>query len=147
MSYSLQAIVGASDMMEICRSDGLACVALTDRLAMVPLNLALRERFDIPALPLTDEDEKPALPESLAALCSKLSKDRTVAYLEAQFFGGAGLQAHILFREGAMIGKPVVAVDAINQALRQFGVHAGPDVDEFDVVGLGRHRHTHRWTG
>ncbi|MFC4312395.1 hypothetical protein ACFPN2_25150 [Steroidobacter flavus] len=145
MSYTLQVIVGASDMVEICRSEGLAYVALTDRLALVPLNLALRERFDIPNLPLTDEDEEPVLPESLGALGRKLSKDGTVAYLEAQFFGGAGSQAHVLFRQGTMIGEPVVAGDAINQALRQFGVQSSSGADEFDGVGLGRHRHTDRW--
>lgn len=45
-----------------------------------------------------------------------------MAYLEAEIFGGVGLQAYVLFRDGTMLGAPVRAVDAINQALRHLGV-------------------------
>jgi hypothetical protein len=144
--YTLQAILGTREMLEKWRDERLAYVDLTERLAMVPLTEALRKRFEIPHLPLTDEgDETPAVPESLGSLCMKLSRDGLIAYLEAEIFGGAGLQAHALFRNGSMIGETVVAEDAINQALRYFGVCPAPDVDEFDAVGLGRHRETDDW--
>lgn len=35
----------------------------------------------------------------------------------------------------------------VSQALRQLGVSGGHEGwDEFEVLGLGRHRHTERWT-
>src|SRR3989440_7835863 len=34
---------------------------------------------------------------------------------------------------------------AFNQALRQLGVPRGAAFDEFEAVGLGRHRHTEDW--
>jgi hypothetical protein len=145
MSYTLQAILSTREMLERWRSESLGYVKLTERLAMVPLTKILLERFDIPEFPLTDEGEEPALPESLGSLCRKLSRDGLVVYLEAEIFGGAGLQAYVLFSNGTMIGKPVVAEDAINQGLRHFGVHSSSDVDEFDAVGLGRHRDTVEW--
>jgi hypothetical protein len=33
----------------------------------------------------------------------------------------------------------------ISQALRIIGVVAEQEMDEFDTVGLGKHRETHRW--
>ena len=145
MSYTLQAIIGAREVFEKWRNEGLAHVELTDMLTMIPLTAALRTRFDIPRLPLTDEGEQPVLPDSLNSLCKELSRAGLVAYVEAEFFGGAGSQAHVLFSQGTMIAGPVVAERAINQALRQLSVHSESNMDEFDAVGLGRHRHTDAW--
>jgi hypothetical protein len=112
---------------------------------MIPLTSELRHRLGIPDLPLTDEDDRPVVPESLDALCRKLSLHGLVVYLEAEFWGGQGMQAHALFRAGAALGPPVVAEDAINPALRQLGVHPDPHGDEVAAVGLGRHRDADAW--
>jgi hypothetical protein len=68
-----------------------------------------------------------------------------VAYLEAEFFGGVGMQAHVLCRDGVVLGPPVVREDAINQALRHFNVRLGSHHDEFAAMGLGRYRDTDAW--
>lgn len=34
---------------------------------------------------------------------------------------------------------------AISQAIRKLGIMAAEGKDEFDTVGLGRYRKTHRW--
>ncbi len=47
-------------------------------------------------------------PSRWVRLCKTLSQDGSVAYLEAEFFGGAGSQAQVLFRHGAMIGGPLL---------------------------------------
>jgi len=145
MSYTLQAIVGARELLEDAREHGLAAVELSDTLVMVPLTDEVRRRFGIPEYPLTDEDKEPVLPESLGSLCRTLSHRRVVAYLEAEIFGGVGMQAHVLFRDGVALSPPVVGIGAINQALRHFDVRVGGHYDEFDAVGLGRHRDTDGW--
>lgn len=145
MSYTLQAIVGTREVLRSRREDGLHYVELNGGLVMVPLISELRQRHGIPHLPLTDEADGPAVPGSLAALCRELSQHGLVAYLEAEFWGGQGVQAHALFRAGVAVGSPVVAEHAINQALRQFGVQPGSHHDEFEAVGLGRHRDTDDW--
>jgi hypothetical protein len=75
----------------------------------------------------------------------ELSRNGLVAYLEAEFFGGTGTQAHVLFRDGHMLGIPVIAKDAINRALKAFNVPVGASHDEFAAVGLGRCRDTEDW--
>ena len=84
-------------------------------------------------------------PPALLKLCEDLSKRETIAYVEAEIFGGAGTQAYIIFSKGKQIGLPVVSDDAINQALRLLGVSKAGAVDEFEAVGLGRYRSTDEW--
>jgi hypothetical protein len=33
----------------------------------------------------------------------------------------------------------------INLVLRELGVQAAAEMDEFDTLGLGQHRHTDKW--
>jgi hypothetical protein len=145
MTYTLQAIVGTRAVLGSRHEDGLDYIELNGGLVMVPLISELRDSHGIPDLPLTDEADEAVVPGPLEAVCRKLSQHGLVAYLEAEFWGGQGMQAHALFRAGVALGLPVVAEDAINQALRQFGVQPGPHHDEFEAVGLGRHRDTDDW--
>src|SRR5262249_61635764 len=102
--------------------------------------------YSFPFCPLTDEGVA-ELPQTLAELCCRLSRLGTVAYIEAEIFGGAGTQAHVIFNRGAAQGSAVVSEHAINEALRILGIKASGAFDEFDAVGLGRHRHTDDWLG
>ncbi|MFC7613506.1 hypothetical protein ACFQV2_07705 [Actinokineospora soli] len=84
--------------------------------------------------------------EALAA-CSALGP---VAYVEAEYFGGHGSQAAQVWDGGEAVLGPDVDPSAgtpISQALRRLGVARGPDGDEFDAVGLGRHRDPEDWLG
>lgn len=111
---------------------------------MLPLSTEALKVHDIPFRPLTDAAEK-ELPPQLLKLCEQLSKQCTLAYVEAEFFGGTGAQAHALFSEGKAIGQAVVSENAINDALRYLGVAKGEARDEFEAVGLGQHRDTDEW--
>jgi hypothetical protein len=145
MSYMLQAIVGSSDSLGDAGSEQLVTIEMTAILKMAPLTTDVRERHDIPFLPLTDGDVE-ALPLSLDLLCRKLSRRGLIAYIEAEFWGGSGEQAHVLYKDGVALGSPVIAEHAINQALRHFGILPGDHHDEFAAVGLGRFRKTDDWT-
>jgi hypothetical protein len=78
------------------------------------------------------------------------------AYIEAEFFGGAGMQAAFVWEEGRMAFGPEISGGAINAALRQLGIQDEatatlhglplmPGKDPFDMTGLGRHRSVEGW--
>ncbi|WP_327003702.1 hypothetical protein OHA72_53010 [Dactylosporangium sp. NBC_01737] len=62
----------------------------------------------------------------------------TFALVMTDYFGGAGDQWACVFTAGQRTG----GVRTVNDALRALGVQATGGTDEFDTVGLGRHRHT-----
>jgi hypothetical protein len=96
------------------------------------------------------------LPQALADALADISQFGAVAYLEAEFFGGYGIQASVIWEGGEIVLGPLIeeeddpvrrlAEAAINRALRRLGVEKEEDaLDEFDTVDLGRHRHTEEW--
>ncbi|WP_157538926.1 hypothetical protein [Hydrogenophaga flava] len=144
MAYMIQAIVTKERDATEQLPEHLRWVSLKASLHMLPLGDDAAKFHGIPLLPFTDEGETEA-PSPLARLCEVLSQNRTIAYIEAEIFGGSGTQASVIFSNGVQVGQPIVADDAINQALRGLGVSKGNAFDEFEAVGLGRHRDTDRW--
>lgn len=100
-----------------------------------------------------------------------LSISAPVMYCEAEYFGGSGGQLALVWQNRQVVLGPICTrwgqVDqplnvsllsnmAINRALKKLGVeapfsHLAPgtihqhNLDEFDTVRLGRHRHTQDW--
>ena len=77
-----------------------------------------------------------------------------VAYVEADYFGGVGRQRAGLWHNGALAfgpvcvdeGQPVPAEGGpIPRVLARLGVSGEGYADEFEAVGLQRHRHTEDW--
>ncbi len=60
----------------------------------------------------------------------------TFAVLMTEYFGGVGGQWACAFVAGRRVPEAVT----INGALRVLGIHASDGIDEFNSVGLGRHR-------
>lgn len=123
---------------------GLALVQLNDDVQMIPLGSTARQHYGIPFMPLTDEGGV-ELPLAIQKLCTQLGASGALAYIEAEIFGGAGVQAHVLVGPGGRVGPVIVAHNAINIALRSLGVRPGNDGDEFEWLGLGRCRDTDAW--
>ncbi|MFG1639341.1 hypothetical protein ACGFMK_03565 [Amycolatopsis sp. NPDC049252] len=82
------------------------------------------------------------------------SRHGPFAYVEADYFGGEGMQCAQVWSGGAVTLGPVrtglgerppASGSPISQALRAIGVLRGAHFDEFDAVGLGRHRETVGW--
>lgn len=136
---------------------GTRPIRLDRGLALVPLP---RETL----IELGEPDEQPyalldgeSLPEGLVSLLKESSVQGAVAYVEAEFFGGTGQQGSAVWEHGSLALGPIVdPADtepapplrecAINRALRHLGIDVDPRaVDEFDTVGLGRHRDTDDW--
>jgi hypothetical protein len=119
-------------------------IPLDNGVEIVPIGSTTRKLYGIPFLPLTDEGSE-KLPVGLLELCSTLGSQRPVAYIEAEFFGGSGAQAHVLISQNGAGAGINVSHDAINDALAWLGVLPRDGKDRFDTVGLGKHRETDRW--
>ena len=111
---------------------------------MLPFTDDFIEKHQIPFLPLTDEGTE-LLPENIIKICSVLSTEKQLAYIEAEFFGGAGTQACALFENGKLKLGPKIDESAINEALSILGVEKKASYDEFEAVGLNEHRDTNDW--
>ncbi len=144
MAYTIQAFVTKTHDATGQLPEHLRWVSLPGSLHLLPLGNDAAKFHGVPLLPFTDEGET-TTPSALAKLCEDLSQNRTIAYIEAEIFGGSGTQACVIFSSGVQVGQPIVADDAINQALRSLGVSKGNAIDEFEAVGLGLHRDTDQW--
>jgi hypothetical protein len=144
MSYSLQDFVALHGTFNADPSNGLAVSRLDNGVELIPLDSTTRKLYGIPFLPLTDEDSE-KLPTVLMELYSTLRSQRPVAYIEAEFFGGSGTQANVLFSQNDGGARVNVSDDAINDALAWLGVHPRDGKDLFNTVGLGKRRETDGW--
>jgi hypothetical protein len=95
-------------------------------------------------------------------LAREISGDRRVLYVCGETFGGPGTQEAAGWDHGKLVYGPSGTCDlesdrepgyrvvdrrdsAINAGLRMMGVQASPDLDEYAVAGLARHRFTEDW--
>ena len=147
MSYVIQALVGGPKAMSLETVGDLALVTLPQDIMLAPLTGTVRARRGLNECPLTDEGAEPLLPASVLDLLRTASLRGRIAYIEAELFGGAGLQACLLADGGDTVGPIYRGSDAINKALSFLGVIKGHSRDEFDAVNLGLHRSTDDWTG
>jgi hypothetical protein len=90
--------------------------------------------------------------DGLQALAIEISHSSPVAYIDTYYFGGQGGQDALVWDKGSVTFSPstqgykqIWPNTPISQALRLIGIVAEEGVDEFDTVGLGKHRETHRW--
>jgi hypothetical protein len=75
----------------------------------------------------------------------ELSKGAAVGYIETEYFGGEGFERSAVFRDADVVLGPLDGAGAVNRALRALGVAPNPGQEEFDFVGLGRHRSVEEW--
>ena len=144
MAYTLQAIIGESGSFSSTLPQKLHSIALRGGVDMIPLTSEALACHDILSFLLAEEAGE-EVPPQLLSLCEQLSTKCSLAYIEAEFFGGAGTQAHAFFSEGKAVGRAVISENAINEALRYLGVKRGEAHDEFEAVGLDQHRDTDAW--
>ena len=146
MGYYLQAVLVGGSLAGGSQLPAAKVVSLRQGVAMIPLT---DELFDEIQAALPDSGESfegfEKLSGSVARWVRDLSAGGLAAYVEAEYFGGVGGQSAVAWREGQLAFEPVHTPDAINRALRLFGVGVDGERDEFDTVGLGLHRFTDDW--
>jgi hypothetical protein len=74
----------------------------------------------------------------------EFGKDKTIAKIETNYFGGGGDQSAKLFINNKKVydksDEQDWSVKPINDVLKELGVVSKPGMDEFDTIGLGRYR-------
>jgi hypothetical protein len=147
MGYTLRALVGRRAALGpvFHAFPQAVCVELPQGVALLPLPDELLEAMEKGTL---SEALPPlySLTNHLEAQVLQLIGNEAVGYLEAEYFGGQGEQAAVLWQGGQRQGVWGPNYGALNTVLRALGVSASlVNEDEFDAVGLGRHRHTDEW--
>lgn len=141
MSYNLQAVLGRELARHASAFRSARSVPLERGIEMIPVTDELHREIG-------RGDELPRfakLSPKVQQWVERISIAGPVAYVEAELFGGLGGQAAVVWSEGSRLLGPIHAEDAINQALRLLGVPSEGAHDEFDAVGLGKHRDTAHW--
>ncbi|KJK56908.1 hypothetical protein [Saccharothrix sp. ST-888] len=156
MSYELRALIASVELASVVAAEvRLArAVRLEQELALIPLTAELLGVLDQP------EDAVVAgfdfFPGGFGRRLGAWSKAGPIAYVEADYFGGQGSQRGAVWVDGKIelgplgivAGEPFPAEGSpISQVLRRLGAHHPYGEDEFEAVGLGRHRHLEGWLG
>lgn len=144
MSYTLQAFIAKTGVFPSPTPHDLHQVRLAQDMVLIPLDTDQRLKLDIEFCPLTDGGAT-ELSAPLIILASKLSQNGHIAYIEAEIFGGTGIQASQQFSHGKAITTIAIEINAINAALKSLGVSQTNTSDEFNAIGLGIHRDTDHW--
>ena len=111
--------------------------------AFVPLDSRELKQLDGEHQPLPGFEY---LSPELVRLLAIASQSLDLAYVETHYFGGTGDQGAAVFQEGSVVFGPKVGENnPINEALRALGIVARGEVDEFDLLGLGRFRSNDKW--
>ncbi|MFD5628872.1 hypothetical protein [Streptomyces sp. NPDC127072] len=170
MAYVLEAVVARDELLRAVSRElaeagaGAAVVPLAQGLALMPMTDRL---FDA----VTDGGDGGdggrdghsgaegslgfwRLPKGFDGRLAQWSAVGPVAYVEAEYFGGVGEQRAVVWADGAVVLGPLhkpedrpwsSAGSPLSQALRRLGAVAGATGDEFQAVGLDRHRDTGGW--
>ena len=151
MAYVLEATIGAAEVLHtVAREHPAAIVVpLPQGLALVPMTDDVFAALG--GHPVLGFEKLPANLEPLLATCSSAAP---LSYVEAEFFGGDGTQRAALWSGGRLAAGPISLEEdqrwgpdgsPISQILRLLGVDRGSRHDEFEALGLGRHRRTTDW--
>jgi hypothetical protein len=128
--------------------------SLAQGFSLVPITDALEEELVVHQPRARDIITKPLqyLSDGLQTLAMEISHQTPVAYISTYYFGGQGGQDAVVWDNGNVRFSPstedysqVWPNSPISQALRMIGVVAEEGQDEFDSLGLGKHRKTHQW--
>ncbi|MFD8154348.1 MULTISPECIES: hypothetical protein [unclassified Streptomyces] len=156
MGYDLHAVIGGEEALRRAARAVPAArsVSIAQGLSLMPMTDAL-----LAALESADRERELGfwrLPQGFAKELGGWSAAGPVAYVEAEYFGGAGEQRAAVWDGGALVFGPLgvdegepspPAGTPISQALRRLGVVAGAGEDEFSAAGLHRHRSDEAWIG
>ena len=157
MAYHLKALIAEHEVLTglAMRLPGARVAALDGALGILPLTDELLK--GLPAggrKPFASLDVSPAVGDAARAASAK----GPVAFVMASYDTGKDYQAAAVWTGGKVALGPLIDETAwdprepaalrerpVNSALRLLGVDAGEFDDEWDAVGMARHRDTADW--
>ena len=147
MTHSIAALIGQSEFMSIlgARLDLSQPTNLGLGLSLIPwVNAETHE--DLETFQVGGNPQSATLDADTERSLRDASIDGQILLVATVYFGGFGGQGAVVFQDGEIVHGPKWAeAETINEALELMGVQATDDKDQFDRVGLGRHRHTTGW--
>jgi hypothetical protein len=153
MGYVLVSLLGKESTLQpaVERYENAVVIPLTDELALLPITTKLSDELH------TDRSKRAydleglwELSPEIMSVAAALSHAGLVAYLEAEFFGGTGSQAVLVWETGEITFGPFLTGNepgfehpplrerAFNRVLQKFGVSADDSIDGFGkpIIGL-----------
>ncbi|MGW5418676.1 hypothetical protein [Streptomyces sp. NPDC003943] len=155
MGYVLHAVIAGEEILRVASREvpGARVVPVRQGLSLMPMT---DDVFDAVTSGSDSEDLGFwRLPGGFENLLARWSSTGPIAYVEAEYFGGAGEQRAAVWEGGALVLGPLDApvkkrfsrtISPISQALRRLGARRSLGEDEFDAVGLDRHRRNEDWS-
>lgn len=154
MGYRLQAVIATEPVLRelIGSVKDARVVPLGQHLSLLPMTDVLIDAVTVAGAP--ELDGFWMAPAGFGRALAECSAHGLVGYVEAEYFGGVGMQTAQVWDGGKAVLGPVHLAEGeptpaggspISQALRRLGVAKGDHFDEFAAVGLGRHRDTDEW--
>jgi hypothetical protein len=159
----IEAIIFDGDPGTAAVPNGLRVAPLAEGLTMLPVVRELVSRLDPGAIGDERIPGNWVLQQPVAALARAISHDRTVLYIFSETAGGPGTKEAIAWHRGKLLYGPSGTCDieedfepgyhlaprdnAVNAGLRAIGVRTSEGRDEYEMVGLDRHRMTADWLG
>jgi hypothetical protein len=149
MTHMIEGLVVPTATAQRISEEGAVPVPLDAAgMVFVPMTDMLLDRLAVRFPTSTDRalKEFSKLSPSAVLWLEELSAAGRVAYIETEYFGGAGAQGAAVWEGGKIILGPRQAdIGPINDALRLLGIMRTQTQDEFEVAGLGQHRQTEDW--
>src|SRR5215510_6393804 len=159
MGHHIQAFISREELLrEITQHYPTAIVIpLSQGFGILPVTKQFYDELPSPQHPDKADNRFLYMGPKLHQIGKALSVKVPLAYVETEYFGGTGFQGAVVWANGQMIFGPALTGDsedfqtddlpdnAINIALRKLGVLKGSSDDEFDVIGLGKHRDNESW--
>jgi hypothetical protein len=155
--HDVEALIAKSDMLAAGASQFESAIIcpLVQGFSLLPITDALTKELAGYRAAARVASDKPIrnISDGLRALAIDISHDSPVAYINTYCLGGQGGQDALVWDKGNLRFSPTSSGyeqnwpnSPISQALRMIGVVAEAGEDEFDTLGLGKHRETHRWS-
>jgi hypothetical protein len=159
MGHHIQAFISREELLrEIAQNYPTAIVIpLSQGFGILPITDQFYNELPDPQHPDMTDNRFLYLGPKLDQIGKSFSVKAPLAYVETEYFGGTGYQGAVVWVNGQIIFGPAIMGDiedfqivdlpdnAINIALRKLGVLKGDRHDEFDAIGLGKHRYNESW--
>jgi hypothetical protein len=146
MGYKLDAFIGKHlDLQPIARKYPKAkIIRLEHGIGLIPMTEELYDEIN-DFVKGEDIMTLTYLNSNIESRVIELVGKSMIAYAEAEYFGGIGGESALLWKDGIRLNLIPFGKGAINSILKTMGISAEEGLDEFDTVGLGKHRDTVDW--